>query len=85
MKREERDPPPAEVICVLDMMDVLRMGFSVSPKARKRTLDKIAIDLIERGEPFVYHGRRFPGAAEGEPTRNAKSQNAAAASEEDEQ
>lgn len=58
------DPPPAEIIANLDWIEITRGrgGPPVSAKARKRTLDKQALELMHAGEPFVYLGRRFPGA-----------------------
>jgi hypothetical protein len=60
------DPPPAEVIPVLEMLDILKGPGGtfgrVSAKVRKRELDRIALEHMHAGEPFVYLGRRFPGA-----------------------
>lgn len=60
------DPPPAEVIPVLEMLDILKGPGGtfgrVSAKVRKRELDRIALEHMHAGEPFIYLGRRFPGA-----------------------
>lgn len=57
------EPAPAEIIADLDWIDVTRGygGLSVSEKARKKYLDKMARDLTERGQAFIYEGVRHAG------------------------
>lgn len=63
------DPAPAEIIAELDFIDFEWRGFgAVWPMSEKRAAKaraELAADLLARGEPFCWHGVRYPALPSG--------------------
>lgn len=62
---QQPEPPPAEIIPVLDMIGFEWRGFfgagmPMSEKRAERERAKIAADMTKRGEPFIWQGVRHP-------------------------
>lgn len=60
-------PPPAEIICDLDLMDYEMRGFgaryTLTGKKRRKAQLESAARLLDEGTPFIFDGRRIPGRA----------------------